>query len=72
MSSSNNPLEDDIPERTLIARLIIEVNTLRQRQDELERYILTTREATLIMTRAGEDYLRLRRSRPTKTEQGRR
>lgn len=72
MSSSNNPLEDDIPERTLIARLIIEVNTLRQRQDELERYILTQREAALIMTRAGEDYLRLRRSRPTKAEQGRR
>lgn len=72
MNSNGKPLEENISERQQIARLIIEVNSLRQRLAELEHYILTTREATLIMTRAGEDYLRLQRSRPTKTEQGRR
>lgn len=53
-------------------QLMAAVMALSGRLEELDRYILTTREANLIMTRAGEDYLKLKRSRPTKTEQGRR
>lgn len=72
MNLNDRPSTENIPERQRIAQLVIEVQHLTQRLAELEHYILTTREATLIMTRAGEDYLRLRRSRPTKAEQGRR
>ncbi len=65
MSSSDRPSIESTHD---VARLIIEIQQLHQRLAELEHYILTTREATLIMTRAGEDYLRLKRSRPTKSE----
>lgn len=53
-------------------QLLLTVIQLTTRMEELERLLLTFREANLIMTRAGEDFLKLKRTHPSKAEQGRR
>lgn len=64
MNSNGKPLEENISERQQIARLTAELQRLILRQAELEKMVLTWRQAQIIMLGGADEYLRLERKVP--------